>query len=112
MGYSSVLSTLTYLDKGNIMDSAIVDNRLIEQKDHLLMLSSVDELEAIQEGCACLRFVSRLWCACDYGYKVGEVKRRLQDSIERVRQIKGLRPSERFTLDNCENALADCVETN
>lgn len=64
-----------------------LSNALVAQKDHLLDMIPHSlgggDLAQIQKATECYRLVKEVWHAVGYGYKVGEVRDRLLDWIDR-----------------------------
>lgn len=55
----------------------MLDNELIHQKNHLLDLINEGKKK---EALLLLKFVEEMWRACNYGYKVEEVRERCKKS--------------------------------
>jgi hypothetical protein len=58
------------------MNEQEIDNALVGQKDKIIRLINND---MVLHAEMLLNFVEALWYACDYGYKVRELRQRIHD---------------------------------
>jgi hypothetical protein len=55
-----------------------LDNALVHQKNHLLEMINAERFD---EALALLALLEEVWVACDYAYKVREIRERVKDEV-------------------------------